>query len=309
MARVLISGVLTAARSGLRANASRSVFCRPCVFDASTLPRLQTGLNLAPLSAWSFTWRDLFSTSPDVKSCDENPVESSDSGRRIAVDEARKLLRLADVEALKKKLESDGHDFITYPDLLKLCQGTGVAHSDAEAADFAKVLDEAGVVLIFRNKVILHPHKVAELVRNAVPLALAAEDDPRKQELERLQKEKEEIDRIAHRHVRRVLWSGLGCLSVLTAVFFRLTFWEFSWDVMEPIAFFGTTGGLLIGYMYFLVTSRDPTYQDFMERVFHRRQRKLWKKRNFDVDRLLELQKQCQSSLASKQGLEALVKD
>nr|ADE76323.1 unknown [Picea sitchensis] len=310
MARALISGVLDAARSGLRANVSRSVLSRRCVFDASTLPRLQTGLNLAPLSAWSLTWRALFSTSPDdVKSSEENPVESSDSGKRRAVDEARKLLRLADVEALKKRLESDGHEFIMYPDLLKLCQATGVAHSDEEAAKFAKVLDEAGVVLIFRNKVIIHPHKVAELVRNAVPLELTAEDDPRRQELEKLQKEKEEIDRIAHKHVRRVLWSGLGSLSVVTILFFRLTFWEFSWDVMEPIAFFGTTGGLIIGYLYFLVTSRDPTYQDFMKRLFLRRQMKLCKKRNFDLDRFLELQKQSQLSLASKRNLEALVGD
>lgn len=309
MARALISGVLAVARSGLRANVSRSVLSRHCVLDGSTLPPLQTGLNLASLSVWSFTWRTLFCTSPDVKSRDDDPFENGDSGRKIAVDEARKLLRLADVEALKKRLESDGHEFITYPDLLKLCQGTGVAHSDEEAAEFAKILDEAGVVLIFRNKVILHPHKVAELVRNAVPLALTAEDDPRRQELERLQKEKEEIDRIAHKHVRRVLWSGLGSLSVVTILFFRLTFWEFSWDVMEPIAFFGTTGGLIVGYLYFLVTSRDPTYQDFMKRLFLRRQRKLCKKKKFDVDRFLELQKQCRSSLDSKRDLEALVGD
>eukprot|EP00253_Pinus_taeda_P018167 PITA_18167 len=300
MARALISGVLAVARSGLKANVSRSVLSRH--LDASTLPPLQTGLNLASLSVWSFTWRTLFRTSADVKCRDDNPFENSDSGRKIAVDEARKLLRLADVEALKKRLESDGHEFITYPDLLKLCQGTGVAHSDEEAVEFAKILDEAGVVLIFRNK-------VAELVRNAVPLALTAEDDPRRQELERLQKEKEEIDRIAHKHVRRVLWSGLGSLSVVTILFFRLTFWEFSWDVMEPIAFFGTTGGLIVGYLYFLVTSRDPTYQDFMKRLFLRRQRKLCKKRKFDVDRFLELQKQCQSSLDSKRDLEALVRD
>ena len=49
--------------------------------------------------------------------------------------EARRLMRLVNVEA---------------------CESMGVARSVA----FAQVLDEAGVILLFRNKVYLHPDKV-----------------------------------------------------------------------------------------------------------------------------------------------------
>ncbi|KAF6150137.1 hypothetical protein GIB67_023092 [Kingdonia uniflora] len=142
--------------------------------------------------------------------------------------------------------------------------------------------------------------KVVDLVRKAVPLALASDDDPRRDELLCLQRKKEEIDILAHKQVRRILWSGLGFSVLQVGLFFRLTFWEFSWDVMEPIAFFTTTTGLVVGYAYFLFTSRDPTYQDLMKRLFLSRQRKLIKNQSFDIDRYTELQKHCKSPLDTR---------
>lgn len=135
------------------------------------------------------------------------------------------------------------------------------------------------------------------MIRRAVPLALTSENDPVREELKKLQEEKEEIDVLAHKQVRRILWFGLGFGVTTVGMFFRLTFWEFSWDVMEPIAFFTTTTGLVVGYAYFLVTSRDPTYQDLLKRLFLSRQRKLCKKHKFDIERFKELQCKCKTSL------------
>ncbi|KAL2239609.1 calcium uniporter protein 6, mitochondrial-like [Sesamum indicum] len=211
--------------------------------------------------------------------------------------EAKRLMRLVNVEALKEKLGVEDKEVISYAELLRACESIGVAKSSDEAAAFARVLDEAGVVLLFRDKVYLHPDKVVDLVRRAVPLALLPEDDPCKDELKKLEEKKEEIDMLAHKQVRRILWTGLGFSVVQVGLFFRLTFWEFSWDVMEPIAFFTTTTGIVIGYAYFLFTSRDPSYQDVLKRLFLSRQRKLIKKHNFDMQRFMELQKKCKSSL------------
>lgn len=138
---------------------------------------------------------------------------------------------------------------------------------------------------------------MVDLVRRAVPFALTSEDDPARDELKMLQEKKEEIDMLAHKQVRRILWSGLGFAVVQVGLFFRLTFWDFSWDVMEPIAFFTTTTGIVIGYTYFLFTSRDPSYQDLMQRLFLSRQRKLFKKHNFDGERFKELQKKCKTHI------------
>lgn len=129
-----------------------------------------------------------------------------------------------------------------------------------------------------------------DLIRKAVPLGLSLEDDPIRDEFDKLRSSKEEIDVQAHKQVRKILWCGLGYSVVQIGLFFRLTFWEFSWDVMEPITFFTTATGIIVGYGYFLLTSRDPTYQDFMKRLFLSRQRKLLKTRKFDVERFKELE-------------------
>lgn len=211
----------------------------------------------------------------------------------VSSAEAQNLMRLVNVEALKKKLGAENQEAIAYADLIDSCQRVGFAKSVNEAASFARILDDAGVVLIFKDRVYLHPEKVVKLIGKAVPLALSPEDDPRRTELKMLQEKKEEIDIAALKQVRLILWTGLGSIMTQVGVFFRLTYWEFSWDVMEPVAFFTTATSLVIGYAYFCYTSRDPTYQDFKKRLFLSRQRKLFKKRNFDVNRLIELQAQC----------------
>ncbi|MBA0619640.1 hypothetical protein Godav_028792, partial [Gossypium davidsonii] len=133
----------------------------------------------------------------------------------------------------------EGKEVIGYSELLEACKSMDVARSLNEAIAFARVLDEAGVVL------------VVDLVRKAVPLALAPEDDPIKDELKRLLEQKEEIDVQAHKEVRRILWTGLGLAVGQVGLFFRLTFWEFSWDVMEPITYFSTSIIIVICYAYF----------------------------------------------------------
>jgi len=86
-----------------------------------------------------------------------NGNEREDS---ISFSEAKKLMRLVNVESLKTKLGMEGKEVISYSELLEACESMGIARSPEEAAAFARVLDEAGVVLLFRDKVYLHPDKV-----------------------------------------------------------------------------------------------------------------------------------------------------
>jgi hypothetical protein len=75
-------------------------------------------------------------------------------------------MRLANVEALKRRL-GDG-EVIPYADLLRACEEAGAARTRAEAAALAGALDEAGVVLLFRDKVYLQPDKVS-IAPDAIP--------------------------------------------------------------------------------------------------------------------------------------------
>ncbi|ESQ29679.1 hypothetical protein EUTSA_v10023609mg [Eutrema salsugineum] len=224
---------------------------------------------------------------PTVKTAKKKEEEEE-----ITVTEAKKLMRLVNVDEMKKKLVGMADkDIVSYNTLVEASQDLGIARSLEEAHAFARVLDDAGVILIFRDKVYLHPDKVVDLIRKAVPLGLNTEDDPIRDEFDKLRCMKEEIDVLAHKQVRKILWCGLGYSVVQIGLFFRLTFWEFSWDVMEPITFFTTATGIIVGYAYFLFTSRDPTYQDFMKRLFLSRQRKLLKSRKFDAERFKELER------------------
>jgi len=79
----------------------------------------------------------------------------------ISSSEAKKLMRLVNVETLKMELGMGGKEIISYFELLQACQSSGIARNQDEAAKFSKVLDDAGVVLLFRDKVYLHPDKVS----------------------------------------------------------------------------------------------------------------------------------------------------
>lgn len=81
----------------------------------------------------------------------------------ISFNEAKKLMRLVNVESLKMKLGMGGKEVIAFSELVEACESMGVARNYEEASAFARVLDEAGVVLLFRDKVYLHPDKVCIL--------------------------------------------------------------------------------------------------------------------------------------------------
>ena len=132
--------------------------------------------------------------------------------------------------------------------------------------------------------------QLAGLLANALPISSIPEYDPRRKEFELLEKEKEEIDKIAHKKARHVIWGVFGGLTFQSLLFFRLTFWDLSWDVMEPITFFVTSAGLIGGLMFFIFTHREPSYQDFMHTMFSNKQKKLMTKRNFNLERFKELQ-------------------
>lgn len=84
-------------------------------------------------------------------------------------------MRLVNVEALKKKLGMEEKEVIAYEELLGACRSIGVAKSRDEAVAFAQVLDQAGVILLFRDKVYLHPDKVSLIL--GIHMCLSYPDD------------------------------------------------------------------------------------------------------------------------------------
>lgn len=107
-----------------------------------------------------------------------------------------------------------------------------------------------------------------------------------------MEAEKAEVERRAAAGVRRELWFGMGILLVQTVGFFRLTFWELSWDVMEPVCFYVTSGYFLAGYGFFLGTKKDPSFEGFFEARFAAKKKRLLRDSDFDLERFNELKQQ-----------------
>lgn len=135
---------------------------------------------------------------------------------------------------------------------------------------------------------------MVKAIRDLIPVHSAVgPDDPRMQQLQAMEKQKSSIDAKAKSLVQRELWCGLGYLVIQTAAFMRLTFWELTWDVMEPICFYVTSIYFMGGYAFFLRTSKEPSFEGFYQSRFCAKQKRLFKAQGFDIQRYNELKKAC----------------
>uniref|UniRef100_A0A914XXK9 Calcium uniporter protein n=1 Tax=Panagrolaimus superbus TaxID=310955 RepID=A0A914XXK9_9BILA len=65
---------------------------------------------------------------------------------------------------------------------------------------------------------------------------------------------------------------------------FRLTYFEYSWDVVEPLSYFATYSTGLAALGYYLMTRQSFDYPTASERVYSKEFYKRAAKRGFDVE-------------------------
>lgn len=94
--------------------------------------------------------------------------------------------------------------------------------------------------------------------------------DSLKQELSPLEKMKADLSRKAEFHTSRALWTGMALLSVQGGALAWLTWWVYSWDVMEPVTYFITYATSMGAFAYFVLTKQDYIYPDAKDRQFLR---------------------------------------
>ncbi|XP_061375297.1 calcium uniporter protein 4, mitochondrial-like [Gastrolobium bilobum] len=218
-------------------------------------------------------------------------------GNGISVKDARKILRASQVEKVKAKLRDIPESSICYSEFLRICVESCQNHD--QGVEFAKILDDCGNVIVLGNVVFLRPEQVAKTMESLIDQSIAKPNDPRRKELEQMERQKAMIDDKAKAQVRAELYCGLGFLMVQTLGFMRLTFWELSWDVMEPICFFVTSIHFALAYLFFMRTSTEPTFQGYFYRRFKAKQERLMKTYNFDIHRYNELYRACYPSYHS----------
>ncbi|CAN8264074.1 unnamed protein product [Cochlearia groenlandica] len=207
----------------------------------------------------------------------------------VTVEDVKKLMRAAEMEPVKSRLRDIGENWITYSEFVRVC---GENNSDHEQANrVANTLDQSGNVIVLGNLVCLKPEELTNAVAGLIPMKETTGDDAdTRQELEQLEIIKSEIDKRADDLVRRELWAGLGFIMAQTIGLFRLTFWELSWDVMEPICYCATSTYFMAAYAFFLRTSKEPSFQAFYQSRFDSKQTRLFQMLDFDINRFLKLQ-------------------
>ncbi|CEF60822.1 Calcium uniporter protein, mitochondrial [Strongyloides ratti] len=105
---------------------------------------------------------------------------------------------------------------------------------------------------------------------------------------------KKYIEEECDKHSERVIWGGFMLLGLQTGIFARLTWWEYSWDIMEPVTYFATFSTVLGSCAYYLTTRQPFEYDTLHGRIFYKKFHKLAKKYNFDYNKynfLKELEK------------------
>lgn len=70
------------------------------------------------------------------------------------------------------------------------------------------------------------------------------------------------------RRTSALTWVGLGLMGVQFGVLARLTWWEYSWDIMEPVTYFVTYGTAMAVYAYFVLTKQVSYFLFFKNIVF-----------------------------------------
>ena len=67
---------------------------------------------------------------------------------------------------------------------------------------------------------------------------------------------KQQIEQRAEKKTRALAWLGLGMMGLQFGVLARLTWWEYSWDIMEPVTYFVTYGTTMAMFAYYVCTKQ-----------------------------------------------------
>ncbi|MGH0153731.1 UNVERIFIED_CONTAM: hypothetical protein FKN15_025553 [Acipenser sinensis] len=113
-----------------------------------------------------------------------------------------------------------------------------------------------------------------------------------KQQLHPLEEVKGRLIRQAEARTTRLLWAGLAILSVQGGALSWLTWWVYSWDIMEPVTYFITYGSAIGFYSYFVLTKQDYVYPDSKDRQFLHYFYRGAKRQRFDVEKYNKLREE-----------------
>ncbi|XP_047422411.1 calcium uniporter regulatory subunit MCUb, mitochondrial isoform X2 [Sciurus carolinensis] len=113
--------------------------------------------------------------------------------------------------------------------------------------------------------------------------------DHLKEQLQPLEQVRARIEARSEAKTSGLLWAGLALLSVQGGAMAWLTWWVYSWDIMEPVTYFLTFTNSMIFFAYFIVTRQNYTYTSVRSRQFLQFFHKKSQQQHFDVEQYNKL--------------------
>ena len=95
------------------------------------------------------------------------------------------------------------------------------------------------------------------------------------------------------------LLTFLACWTMSFTSIARLTWWEYSWDIMEPVAWAVQAGGMLFWGWYYFITKNENAMTDLNSRMYNKKFRKRLEDSDFDLvkyNRLVERRRELEKS-------------
>mmetsp|Transcript_49833 Transcript_49833/g.75814 ORF Transcript_49833/g.75814 Transcript_49833/m.75814 type:complete len:310 (-) Transcript_49833:14-943(-) len=176
--------------------------------------------------------------------------------------------------------------------------------SKEQAETFLHHLNESTVVSVVskaKNFIFLKPDQLVKNVTDVVDaeatelqleiknLQKILEKD--KIERDRLHSVKVPLDKRAERSASLMLFSGLTGMAGYFCLVARMTWWELSWDIVEPITYMITYSTATALLFYFCFTRVEYQYESLFHRMVEKRKAKLYRRNDFNIARYEELTK------------------
>ncbi|KAL4423932.1 hypothetical protein ABPG75_001233 [Micractinium tetrahymenae] len=234
----------------------------------------------------------------------------SGSAPADAATEMARALRCQDFQQGPLQSLAASRPSVPYTELLGIMQQHGFTPAAAE--DVVGRLERSGAVVNLAGTVLLRPGEVAE----ALALVLPDSATSTRQQLERVQLELSQLEakeaRIARRAAwrqRAFVWGGFATQGMLWALLCRLTYYELSWDVMEPVCFFVGGAQAMLCYTYFMATRRDFSWEAALDRHVGQWEKRQLAAAGIDLQRFSWLRREARrlgELLAAQEAAEAV---
>mmetsp|Transcript_24311 Transcript_24311/g.27018 ORF Transcript_24311/g.27018 Transcript_24311/m.27018 type:complete len:405 (+) Transcript_24311:28-1242(+) len=217
--------------------------------------------------------KDILYTPWRLEINDQEYIIKSARSKISATGEYTDIVETAEFQQIKQRIEKAGETkkAITFTEFSEWCEDLGVE----DPKGVCSVLHDMEVIFHFKEHselqglLFLHAKDIVSRVQEAMDVStIKTTQEERLQLVKQLEEElkpmHEEYQRLrakASRSAAIWAWGGLGVLCGQFLIFARLTWWEYAWDVMEPITYFVTVVETVVaGYIFYMYSKNEFTF-------------------------------------------------